>query len=322
MRLDRLLAIVIKLLNRDKISAQELAGDFEVSVRTIYRDVEAINLAGIPIISFQGQQGGFGIIENFKLDKQVFTLQDITAILSVLKGFQATFPDKKIDIAAEKIRNLVPKEKIKELNDQHDQVVIDMLPWGSSQKQKRHLKLVQEAVSQKKLIKFMYRNAKGEHGSRVVEPMTLIFKMYVWYLYGYCRLKKDYRFFRLTRMDKVKPLPEKFIRRQQSFHEFEQAVNKTTKHKMVSLVLNFSPRLRYRVEDIFDIEKVTVQKDGATIVRVTWPDDQGLYMFLLGFGEDLQVIRPQSVRGILHAKAKKIVSKYSASFRSDVKTEI
>jgi len=309
MRLDRLLAIVVKLLNRDRIPARELANEFEVTIRTIYRDVEAINLAGIPIIAHPGQNGGFGIMENYTLDRQVLTLQDITSILSVLKGFQATFADKKVAAASEKIQNLLPRDKSKLGPAAFEQVVIDMLPWGASEKQKRNLVAVQRAISQTQLLKFAYRNARGDHGTRVVEPMTLIFKTYTWYLFAYCRLKKDFRLFRLSRMSAPALLSGVFVRRNKSYQSLADPGNQEPV-ALIPLTLKFSPGQRFRVEDSFDEKHVRVLKDGSAMVRVAWPHDAGLYNFLLSFGADLEVVSPGEVRGQLREKAEAILNKY------------
>lgn len=309
MRLERLLAIVVKLLNRDRISAQELALDFEVTIRTIYRDIEAINVAGIPIISFQGQQGGFGIMDNYRLERQVLTLPEITSILSVLKSFQSTFKDRKLALATDKIQNMVPKDKKSEIHTQFEKLVFEVLPWGENPKQKRNLAIIQEAVSEEKLLKFTYRNAKNEKMIRVIEPMTLVYKAYIWYLFGYCKLKKDYRIFRLTRMDQIKLQSESFVRRKRSYNDFVKKVD-ITKIKMVELNLCFSQQVIHRVEDAFDNNQMQKQRDGSVIVHVKWPDDFGLYMFLLSFGQHVTVIDPPHVKQELRRMAQEIVTRY------------
>ena len=111
MRLDRLLAITVLLLNRDRISARELARRFEVTVRTIYRDVEALCLAGIPVVSFQGNNGGFGLVENYRWDRQLLNMNDMVSMLTALKGVNETLGDDELDNAIEKVTSLVPAER-------------------------------------------------------------------------------------------------------------------------------------------------------------------------------------------------------------------
>ena len=138
MRIDRLLSIIILLLNRDRMSARELADRFEVSIRTIYRDIDAINLSGIPIISFPGTGGGFGIMENYTIDRQVLTLNDIMTILSALKGIHTTFDDRTMENAIEKITSLLPQETSKQLEKEQEQVIFDIMPYGYTA-ERRHL---------------------------------------------------------------------------------------------------------------------------------------------------------------------------------------
>jgi predicted DNA-binding transcriptional regulator YafY len=130
MRIDRMLAITVMLLNRDRINARELAEKFEVSVRTVYRDIDAINMAGIPVISFPGNEGGFGIMEHFRLDRQLLTLNDMLTILTALKGIDTGLIHKEVESAIEKITNLVPKEKADQAEQFFNQMVIDVVPYG------------------------------------------------------------------------------------------------------------------------------------------------------------------------------------------------
>ena len=204
MRIDRMLSITIMLLNRDRISARELAEKFEVSVRTIYRDIEAINIAGIPVVAHSGTNGGFSIMENYKIDRQYLTLNDMISIITSLNSVGFILDDINADSAMEKIRNLVPREKESEINLKAEQIVIDILPWGYPVKYKRMLKEIQRAIKSNYLTNIFYTNSRRESVSRLIEPMTLILKGYIWYLFAFCRLKNDYRIFRLSRIFDMK----------------------------------------------------------------------------------------------------------------------
>jgi len=301
MRLDRLLAIIVKLLNRDRVSAQQLAAEFEVSVRTIYRDMEAINLAGIPIVAFQGNQGGFGIEESFRLDRQVLTLPEITSLLAVVRGLAPALADKQAARAADKISSLVPRDRQHLLQAQAEQMVIDVLPWGTGEKMKQRLAAIQNAIAGQRVLRFTYRNAKSETVARTAEPHTLVLKVHVWYCFAYCRLRKAFRFFRLSRMHAITALKETFNRREQSFRESEKG--QPPNLKFVSLKLKFAARSRYRVEDYFEEDQITFLKDGSMVVDLKWPEDDWLYNFLLGYGEDMEVLEPAYVRKKLAEKA-------------------
>jgi len=306
MRIDRLLAITVILLNRKRISAKELAERFEISVRTVYRDIEAINFAGIPIISYSGNNGGFGIIDTYKLDKHLLTLKDTTAILSALKGVNKTLGDQKIDSAIEKITNLVPKEKTDELEDNLNQMVIDIMPYGYQEKQKQLIQSFHNAIISRNLVEFDYRNVKNEYLRRTVEPITVILQGYTWYLHAYCTVKNDFRLFRFSRIKKDKVLTgQYFIRKNKEYTGLE--IPLTERNKEIDLVLEFSSSVRYRVEEYFDEKSITLLENGNLKVLVTFPEDEWIYSFLLGYGENVKIISPLHVKENLYEKTKKML---------------
>ncbi len=308
MRIDRMLAITVMLLNRQRISARELADKFEVSVRTIYRDIDAINLAGIPVVSYSGNNGGFGIMENYKIDRQVLTLNDMVALLSALKGISTSMDYRELDTAIEKINSLLPRDRNGGGMPVTEQLVIDILPWGFRKKQKEYLQLVHRAIYRLQLLEFSYKNSRGEEKRRVIEPMTLLFKGYAWYLFGYCRMKKDFRIFRLSRISGLNTMEEGFVRRDVSYRAYMQEDEAAT--GMVDLIIRFAPRMRYRVEDYFDENQITVGEDGSVTVRASFPEDEWIYSMLLSYGENAEVIAPRRVRDLLREKSKKICALY------------
>jgi predicted DNA-binding transcriptional regulator YafY len=310
MRIDRMLAITLMLLNRDRISARELADRFEVSVRTIYRDIESINMAGIPIISFSGNSGGFGIMENYRIDRQLLTIKDMLGILTALNGVNSALDDQNIDTAIEKIKNLIPKDKTEELNLRFEQIVIDLLPWEYPAKYKKMLKEIQQSIEGNKLLKIIYTNAKGIRSSRIIEPMTLLLKGYAWYVFAFCRLRNDYRIFRVSRISDIKPMQEIFTRRKESYKDHMEWNNYA--EKILNLVLRFSPELRARVEEYFDESHIQMQQNGDMIVNVSYPEDEWVYSFILSYGEYVEVLEPPHIRDIIHEKARGIISKYNS----------
>ena len=309
MRLDRLLAITLMLFNRERVTARQLAEYFEVSIRTIYRDIDAINLSGIPIVSFPGHEGGFGIMETYRIDRQVLTFKDMLSILTTLKGINITLEDRKIDGVIEKITTLVPPDKKEQLKQHQQQFVIDILPWGFGTKQKQKLKTVHQSVVENMLLEFVYRNSKGQELSRIVEPMTLFFKPYSWYLFAFCKNKEDYRIFRLTRMNDLVIQKKTFQRRDKHYQDFFlEPVKKNA--GAVDLVLRFSPEARVWVEDVYDTELITRQKDGFLIARVSFPEDEWVYAHILNFGDRVEVLEPPHIREIIREKAEKIQKIY------------
>lgn len=308
MRLYRLLAITILLLNRDQMNASELADYFEVSVRTIYRDLETINQAGIPIISYQGSNGGFGIVENYKIDKYLLTPEEISSVITALNGVSKAFSDQRLVAVMEKMKGLIPKTE-KERLPAHDRVIIDFIPWGKKEIAKEKVNLIRRALEETKVISFEYINRQGVILERQAEPVSLIFKGHSWYCYCYCRLKADLRLFKLSRMRNLSVLEESFQRREivELDWEFEHDTIKT-----IDLVLRFSSKVRGRVEDFFDFEQIELLEDGSLDVRVSFPEDEWVYSYILSYGCDVKVIKPAYLRKIIQKRAKKILEIYDS----------
>ncbi|MCB0748166.1 MAG: YafY family transcriptional regulator [Ignavibacteriae bacterium] len=308
MRIDRMLAITVILLNKDRVSARELADRFEVSVRTIYRDVDAISMAGIPITSYAGKQGGFKIIDSFKLDRQLLTMKDMLAMLSALKGINATLENEELDSAIDKITCLIPDDKTSLLEDHLQHISIDILPWGTQKKQQKFLKQLHNSVAENNIIEFQYENSKGEIRERRVEPMTLIFKGYAWYLFSFCLYRNDYRLFRLSRMKDVNITEEKFIRREKTHKEYFKESFKS--EELTEIVLKCSRKIKQKIIEFFGEENVQVEENGDLIVNFSAPDDEWIYSIILSFGEYVEVLEPEHIRSIIKEKAEKIFSNY------------
>jgi len=308
MRIDRMLSIIVMMLNRDRVTARELAEKFGVSVRTVYRDLQAIDEAGIPVMSYSGNKGGYGIMDTFRIDRHYLTFDDIVSMVTTLRGVNTTLENRELDTAIEKIANLVPRTKSHDLFRHSQQMIVDIMPLGYTHRQKARMKDVHQAVSEQQLLEFEYNNTKGEHTKRIVEPMTLIFKGYAWYLFAYCRLKKDYRLFRLSRMRNPLILSESFHRKNQSYEDTFQG--DPNSDQIVHLKLQFSPDVRVQVEDFFEPDQIRYLKNGSMRVNIDFPEDNWVYSFLLSYGEHVKVLSPEHIRAILFEKAKKIQDIY------------
>lgn len=314
MKINRLLAIITILLNREKISAVELSKRFEVSIRTIYRDIEAINMAGIPIVSQSGNNGGFYIVDNYKLNHQFLTLEDMISIVEALKNVNRFLDNKQVEIAIEKIKSIVPKEKKSVFDSHFQQMVIDNLPWGfkKSRKENSKYKIIYDAVENKKCIAFDYRSSKGECGWREVEPLTLVFKGFSWYLFAFCKLRNDYRLFKLLRMDSLDVLEKEIEKGRISYEQYDNLdKNKYDEDKLTRVKLKFSNRVRYRIEDYFDISELKIEEDGSIIVDTHFFEDEWVYSMILSYGEYVEVIEPYNIRKIIKDKSEKIYNMYS-----------
>lgn len=308
MRIDRMLGIIVFLLNRDRVSARLLAERFEVSLRTIYRDLDSISCAGIPIITYPGKNGGYGIMANYKLDRQVLSLEDMSSIISALKSVNVSIGGDDLDTVAEKILNLVPTDKVETIKKKFEEFSIDFTPWGFKPVFREYIRTIQQAISDAYLISFTYRSSKGESLFRKVEPMTLVFKGYAWYLYGFCLTRNDYRLFRITRMTSPAVLSEHFNRREKTYQEFVTAAGDVSSY--VTLKLKFSPVIKQKAEEYFPEGITEVLADGSSIVTLALPEDEWIYSMIFSFGEYAEVLQPVRIRDLVKEKTRKMLEVY------------
>lgn len=299
MRLDRLLSIVMLLVNRKRIQAKELAGIFEVSVRTIYRDIEVINQAGIPVVTYQGANGGLGIADNYKVDRNVLTQDDIVSMLTALNGLQTTLDDDRLSSAIEKVKGLIPEYQYGEYSERSSQIIIDLTPWGGNEDQKQKINLLKNAIDKSNLVHFEYSDAKGIKTKRKVEPMCLVLKMQVWYLYGFCRERDDYRLFRLSRMKVLELLNVKFDKRNVNLKELPWEYQWYHNSVLIEAVLRFDGRIKALVEERFESEDIIYENDGSLVVKMKCPEDDWLYAMILSYAEAVEVLEPAHLREVI-----------------------
>lgn len=305
MKLDRLLSIVVLLLGRERMTAADLADRFEVTSRTIYRDLDAINASGIPIVAYPGPGGGYCIDPGYTIDRRLFGFDDLRAIVAALKGVNAALDDKAMGSALEKIESLGPRGRAGEFLE--DRIVVDLFPWSRRGEERSLVKLIEPAIAERRLVEFSYSSYGREAERRTVEPMTLVFKSYAWYLWAYCRLRSGYRLFKLTRMREVELKLERFKRRPGKYSsEYEPP-----QPPLIEVSLAFDPRRAAEAEDWFGGEGFEGEAGGGAKVRLRVPEGDWLVGMILGFGPGVSVLGPDSLRSALAAAASRIASENS-----------
>lgn len=294
---SRLFRILYYLLEHKKATASQLAEQFEVSIRTIYRDIDYISSAGIPIYAIQGKDGGIAIPEGFTLDKAMFTTTEKEQILSGLEALIAT-NSKVNDELLIKLKNLF---QIHTTN----WIEVDFSNWFQEKPSQNMFNDIKMAILNRNVISFDYFNHQGSKVFRYVQPYKLLFKSKAWYVYGFCLLKNDYRFFKLTRIKNLNITEDKFFRK-------ENSVIIDTKIKQedtIEVILKFDKRIAYRVYDEFPGEKI-IDKDGFLFVKALLPHNNTLYSYVLSFEDCVEIIEPQEVKETMKSKIKKIQEKY------------
>jgi predicted DNA-binding transcriptional regulator YafY len=304
MKIDRLLAITVLLNQKGRLSAGELSRHFEVSHRTILRDIDSLNMAGIPVVSYKGYGGGFEILDNYKLEGSLFDKENLSSIITALEGLGTAFSDKEINKTLDKVKLLLPEDERKKLDSS---LSVDFSPWFFSKSFKSKTDIIKESIQNRNLIEFSYINRKLIKKIRTVEPMKLFFKDRSWYLFSFCRDKNDYRFFKLSRMNGIKKLDKTFIKREKNIEDFDKIENwETTKN--IKLKLKFHPDAD--IDDYFKNHISSIDKTGYTIVETNMPDDVWLYSFLLGYGDMMEVLEPHNVRLLIRNKIKILYNIY------------
>lgn len=308
-KIERLIGIIFLLINREKMTAKELAEHFSVSVKTIYRDIETLSLANIPITSFAGINGGYGILKDYIVDKNTFSYKEIVSALSVLGSISSFFNDPGISVAAEKITALIDKDKKDEIKKLADQLVFDLSAWGDSEPIKRKINTIREAIQNRNLLAFNYTNRSGESLHRVIEPINLLFKERAWYMKGYCRVREDIRTFKLTRISNLHSLEEKYVPDESKYDMEKLHKNIIKDPEFIEVTMKISPEIRAALEDQIDAEKV-YEENGELFAKIYYPDDEYLYNLILGFGNKVGVIEPSYVRDRILERARKIIEMY------------
>lgn len=310
MKIDRLLAMTVLLLNRGRVSAKELAERFEVSTKTIYRDMETLNLSGIPIVAHQGISGGFEIMEPYTMARQYLTLSEIEAILAAVKGIHTVMDDRMFSTLLDKVKALLSRVERLHMEQQGAGIVFDFNPWGQGPAARDKVNRLRQAIEHSSKVSFKYLNMNSTESERVVEPAALILKGYLWYLQAYCTLRSEFRVFRLSRIQELRVLEQSFVRKQAPSLEGYAWESNWSNANLQEMTFLFHCKVRYRVGDSFEPEQITVQEDGSLQVKGFFTEDEWLYGMLLSYGEHVKVEEPIHVAEEMVNRARKIMERY------------
>lgn len=295
MQESRLFKIIYYLLDKGTATAAELAERFEVSVRTIYRDIDALSSAGIPIYTETGRGGGIRLLSDFVMDQTVISEQEKREILSALRGMEMVSGSSDKDM----IEKLSALFRIRAV----DWLDVDFSRWGDKPRDNERFKVLKSAILQNRCVAIMYADSFGRTDERVVQPLQLFYKSKDWYLKAYCRLRKDFRLFKLNRILAWEILEESFVPIE--FPEFDDAHGQSS----TRIVFRFPKEMAYRVYDEFDIDQIRSEDNGDMVVTANMPEDAWLTGYLLSFGTQVEIVEPAYLRGIIAAEAKRIYDK-------------
>lgn len=302
MKIDRIIGILSILLQNEKVTAPYLAEKFEVSRRTINRDIEHICKAGIPLMTAQGQNGGISIMEGYKIDRTLLTSSDMKDILAGLRSLDSISGTNRYIQLMEKLSvgasNLIE-------GDQH--ILIDLSSWYKTSLPPK-FELIHGAIECTKQINFNYFSPRGE-SQRTIEPYDLVFKWSSWYVWGWCLNRHDFRLFKLNRMTKLQE-GVYFEKRAALFPDLSTEKVFPSVYQVKAL---FSPEYKWRLVEEFDYNCFTEQPDGRLLFSFGFTDRVHIITWILTFGKGVELLEPAELRRELHQLAEEIQKKYEDS---------
>ena len=299
MKDNRLFRILYYILQKGKVTASELADKFEVSVRTIYRDIDSISCAGIPIYALQGKGGGIEIAEDFVLSKSLLSENEKQQIMSALQGLDNTT----VQHENELLTKLSALFKMKNTS----WIEVDFNNWQNNKLYERTFNGIKSAILSKNIVSFTYFSSNEKETSRRVKPVRLLFKSQDWYLYAFCLLRNDFRYFKLSRIKNLEIHTEKF---DDSFEDVilkKEIPHENTVH--IHIKVKFDRKVAFRVYDELN-GKIIEDNDGNLYSEIEITNDYNLYNYIFSFGDGAEVLEPKEIRMQIKEMINKMAGKY------------
>jgi len=333
MQINRLFEMVYLLMGRKKMTAKELSDHFEVSQRTIYRDIEILNGAGIPVAANKGKGGGIELPENFLLDADAFSGEERSEIIFALQSFKA-LKSVNADSVLKKLSAIFNKGSV-------DWIEVDFSDWSPTGKEK--FNVIKSAIIEKKCLALDYFGANGDKTHRTVYPMQLWFKHKAWYIKAFCLMRRDYRLFRISRIknpvmnesnfeiadflnvgiprqstgtdetantNSINNISEEFLETQPEINSQKSKSAENITGNNVDLKMKIDAIHAHRVYDEFEEESIRTNPDGNFIVSAVFPEDEWLYGYILSFGSGAEVLEPLDFKDKIISKIKMMMERY------------
>ncbi len=302
MKTDRHMGIILQLINHKQRTAKQLADHFGVSTRTIKRDMESLSIAGIPIYAELGQNGGYQLMDHFKLKENYLNKSEAEVMMAFLQGLKETTPSEEILALHDKFSSL------HQTAPDQDRIKIIMTPAHNRSKMQKNFESLSQARDLHQKIKIAYINQELASSKRIIHPYTLIMIGSQWYVYAYCEWRKDFRIFKLSRITALNNLKETFA--PQALPEekpWDSMMDSGRESTEVKLLL--APCLLGKLPDYVDLSQCLVTDDGI-LTRLNFPVDEWFYSFLMGLIPHIQVLKPAWVKEEFIRRIKKTLKKH------------
>ncbi len=308
MKIDRLIGILSVLLQKEKTTAPELADRFEVSKRTINRDIEDLCRAGTPIRTAQGIGGGISIMDGYRMDRTILTSKDMQMILAGLRSLDSVSGSSYYGQLMEKIQ-----AGSSEFITGRDSILIDLSSWYRDSLAPK-IEIIQDAIGDRRLIRFRYYAPSGE-SEQTVEPYYLVFRWSSWYLWAWCLKRKDFRLFKLNRMDGVQITEKNFKCRDATVPDLS---NEKIFPGGIKVKALFEADQKWRLIEEFGTSCFTENDDGRLLFTADYTDMENLITWILTFGDKAEVIEPEEVREKVRTTIEAMIKNYRRNKRHEI----
>lgn len=302
MQESRLFRILYELLANGKTTASALARKLEVSVRTIYRDIDALSACGVPIYTIPGKSGGIALLDGYTIPKALLSDDERAQILAALQGIDTT--------TAQENDTLLTKLTAIFQTANSNWIEVDFSDWvRQGRPTQETFQTIKEAIFAQRVVTFHYYGNSGKESKRQVLPLRLVFKSKDWYLYGFCRLREAYRYFKLTRIQSLRILAEHFDPCNLPLEP--PRTSPLAQKQLITVTLKFDKMLAFRVYDEFS-DPIHTDADGNLILTTMLPDSETLFAYLLSFSDGVEILAPSDLRTRFYEKLEKIRKKYES----------
>ena len=307
MKFEIMMRILFELMSKKSVKASYLAQKFEVSVRSIHRYLNCLELAGVPIYTIRGNQGGFSIVDNYRFSSSFMTKKEFEQTINALSAICESVPNKDLENVINKFKSAMKYES-NGFSLNSGNLIIDAGPWGDTVGYKNKLIILQNCIENRKKLLIRYHDRNGEITDRTIEPHLIVFKQGIWYVFAYCNLRNEFRFFKTGRIERAIVTEETFVR--QDLSKMDLPTNYWhVDQDAISVVLEINKSCLSDVEEWLGVENVKTI-NGKHIADVLLPFDNGLIMKIMSFGNGVKVLAPKSLQSQIKECALKIMNNY------------
>lgn len=306
MKYQIMIGILYTLLMKKKVSAKYLSEKFEVSERSIYRYVDELSIAGVPVYSERGRNGGIYIPDTYRLPDNFMTENEYSAAINALEGINGELKDKNLSSAIDKLKMQVKNER-KDLS-LNGNFIIDSGTWGDTNSFPEKLKVIQKAAENNVSVEIQYRSRTGEDSTRIIDPHVLVLKQNIWYVYAYCHARENFRLFKIGRIRSITLTDRKFKRREFDREDIPLKFWHDEK-TLVNAVFRISPEALPYAEEWLGADNIKKRKDGY-FCEAELPYDDVLISKILGIGHGFEVTEPKTLRDKVTEEIKKLLYSY------------